>query len=257
MQAGDAHQVSHSGTSENLPLRTRNGVLIAQGERNDDAGIWRPWQMSANPLAHGFAQIVEPGFQPGLAIGDGDRPGQHPSLGAYAPFQKPGFVVEAARIMAAARPEKAHRQAQTLTAAQDRCHAAGRAEIAIQVQQDTFRRTGARRIYPLDAGHEARTARRRFDETLDAPEHAQVAALPGGFQGIGKAYLGTPGGIGEARQTSQTEPRRPSPASGTRQEGNHHRQRSQGPKPAGVGQVGLDLQQTDADGKRQNQQTQR
>lgn len=39
MQLGDAHEIVDAGACEYLPLLTRNGVLLAYRQRNQNTGI--------------------------------------------------------------------------------------------------------------------------------------------------------------------------------------------------------------------------
>ena len=65
MQARYRHQVADAGAPEYPPLLCGNGVLFADGERDQDTTVWLALQSCIHPFSNGEPDTIDPSTRAG------------------------------------------------------------------------------------------------------------------------------------------------------------------------------------------------
>jgi hypothetical protein len=184
VQAGDGHEVVHAGAREEIPLRRRNRPLVADGQRDEDAG--EGGGSGEQAIAHPAAKMVDPGAgrpriesaaHDGLAV-------VHVARRADALLEEPRLAIEAVRIHRTVRTLQPDRELETLTGH----HRRGRGDGIPRVprEQHPARRVAVRGERAIDAEAEAPAVIARFGQALDDAGHAEIAAFVGTGEFVGE-----------------------------------------------------------------------
>jgi len=120
MGARDHHQVRDAGHAKSLPMRLRDGTLIAHHQRRQHAGRGRGLHALEHAVAHPLARLLQRKL-PAVAKQLRRRrawPSAHAAGGVDALLPQPQLEIEATRIGQAVRALQARRQAPALAGAQ-------------------------------------------------------------------------------------------------------------------------------------------
>ncbi len=255
MHAGDAHQVGDPGVAEQGPLRAGDGVLVADGQRDDHTGVWVPAQGRCQAVADLTALPVDPTAQGALAPLGLDRDaGQH-TRGADAALEEPGLIVEAVRVEAGVRRGQFGDKAHTGTSGRRWRRLAA---VWRMGEQDTPGHNGIAGVHRRNIDAHTPAPRRALGQVDHTAGEAHRPALPGVRQVVGETGLGPPGGIVETRQAGQQTDEDEAadadtlvhqPQDGHKQPGQHQ------PEPGMSRQGRLQLQHGRTQGEGKNRQT--
>ena len=243
MQAGDAHQVGDAGAIEELPFLARDGALVADRERREDAGGRRRTEHRVEAIAYRLARLLHP-IERRIPGADASRLGAraHITGGADAALEEPGLVIEAVRVHEPVRPAQPHREGPALAGVHHGGEQCRRVfflrHAAIPRQQNLLRHLGLG-VGPFHIELEAHAALRQRRQARHHADHRDIGALQFARQPIVHAPL-------RAR-------RRPEEA-GSKCSDDQHRavaqpdrqQQRHAPRPRERWQRGLDLQQRGA-----------
>jgi len=185
--------VVDSGSGKHLPVRRRNGPLIADHKRDDHAHVRRAGQgcrdSRARELARPFDPIAWTMHDRRKALRRFRLP--HVTGGAKPSLEQPGLVIESVRIGAAVRPPQAHDEPPALAGTHPGRRAAMRP--GGPPREDDPARYGR----PLcddafDIEFETHPPLVGLRQACDHAHDGNVAPLPGGRQGLREACLCTP-----------------------------------------------------------------
>jgi hypothetical protein len=205
VQARDRDQVRDARPVEYRPLRFRDGALIANGKRDQNAAIRRLGQCAADPLAHTLAGPLNT-----IAGAPGERDNArvvrvvaHVTRGPQIVLEEPRFEVEAMRIDIAVRTLETRGERPSL-AGMHRWRRCGRFVAArtehVPRERDAMRNDRAGGQHALDREGEARAGLVVLRQVVDDAGDPHVGVLPRGRQCVGQPPIGAPGGIAEAER---------------------------------------------------------
>ena len=167
---------------EQLPLRLRDAGLVADGERDQDAGVGCIAQYPVETVAHVFAQTFDQ-----IAIDRRCQPlrvafRMHITRGAQFAFQHPRLKIMAVRIARAVRLFQAHGK----TPAFASMHVDRRFFVPVVGGEENFTRdVRPCCFHRLDIEHEALPALMRARHLAHHAGQQDVAPLPAGRQAVG------------------------------------------------------------------------
>ena len=244
---------------EQRPVAGRDGPLVADDQRQDDAAVAAPFEQRCDAIAQRGTGAFDQGAGrdcPGI-----DQAGQRAhARGANRPgrpqvaLEQPRLEVESARVLHAMRPLQSHGELPALRWLQRGC-------VVVPTKQKPARHGDLWREHPLHVELETHAPleprRQRRDHAFDD----DVLALVGKGKCIGKAQRGVDTGVQESggqrhahadghSQAGSVQAGRARPCSGGRdqrggrKEREHRRRR----------QLGLQLQKTDATDERRKLQ---
>ncbi len=204
VQPRDADQVRDAGAVEHAPLRLRHRALLADRERDDDAGVGCVRQRRENPPANAGArplhvircapgEDVDPRIPTAVA---------HVAGGPQPALEHPRLDIEAVRIDGTVRTLQPDHEAPALAGGDFGRRVAGTLAPPLRIpgQRQPFGDDRSRGFDALDGQGEARAARRGLRQIVDDADERDVHTLPCGRQRIGEPRVRSPGGIPEAQR---------------------------------------------------------
>ena len=264
MQTGYRHEVGNPGTVENYPLRPRDHALVADGQCNQHAYIRRIGQHAgeaiANRVTQPFNGVIGARHKGIETLRFALRP--HVTRGANAALEQPGLVVKTMRIGVAVRALEANGKPPALAGTN------GTALMPLIVlpavipgEHDAFRDdrrmcrrgclAGNRNFSGLNDKLKALTALEALRQCGDNAGHLNVAPFPSLRQLVCQTPLRQPRRPGKTEQRAAQKEcctRRPVLATNEEEdaeEGDGTGRRNK----ARVGQISLQLEKADANGK--------
>ncbi len=170
-----------AGAVEELPFLARDGALVADRERREDAGSRRRAKHRIEAIAYRFARLLHP-VERRIARADAARLAARAHIAgrADAAFEEPRLVIEAVRIHQAMRPAQSHGEPPALAGmhhgGEQRCRVLVLWHGAIPRQQDLLRHPPLG-VGPFHLELEAHAALGKRRQARHHADHGDVAAL--------------------------------------------------------------------------------